>query len=187
MSLASDVAAQIRARIDAGELSPGDRLPPVRETAATEHVSAAVAGEAYAMLAREGRVVARVGRGTYVARAHARNGALVDVGVRRRPPTPSATLELQERLAAAQRPGSINLSAGVPVVDDEIAAAVAAELEAVVRSEGTAAPDATSRRDVGYVMGPILCQWRAHGWPGPTSITPSKIFRLARLTIAKRQ
>ena len=37
----------------------------------------------------------------------------------------------------AQRPGSINLSAGVPVVDDEIAAAVAAELEAVVRSEGT--------------------------------------------------
>ena len=68
MSLAADLAARLRDRIDRGELAPGERLPPVRELATAEHVSAAVAGEAYAMLAREGRVVSRVGRGTYVAR-----------------------------------------------------------------------------------------------------------------------
>jgi 2-aminoadipate transaminase len=164
MSLASEVAAQIRAQIDAGELAPGDRLPPVRTTAATAHVSAAVAGEAYAMLAREGRVVARVGRGTYVARGQAGNGALVDVGVRRRPPTPSATLELQERLAAAQRPGTINLSAGVPIVDDEIAAAVAAELEAVVRSEGTRLFAYGHPRGDPVLRDLVALAWRARGF-----------------------
>jgi DNA-binding transcriptional MocR family regulator len=171
MSLASEVAATIRARIDAGELAPGDRLPPVRETAATEHVSAAVAGEAYAMLAREGRVVARVGRGTYVSRASGGNGPLVEVGARRRPPTPSATLELQERLAAAQRPGSINLSAGVPVVDEEIAAAVATELEAVVRSEGTRLFAYGHPRGDPELRELVTAAWRARGYPAdPESV-----------------
>ena len=31
MSLAADLAARLRARIDTGELPPGERLPPVRE------------------------------------------------------------------------------------------------------------------------------------------------------------
>jgi DNA-binding transcriptional MocR family regulator len=136
MSLASDLATRLRARIDAGELAPGDRLAPVREVAETEHVSAAVAGEAYAMLAREGRVVSRVGRGTYVARTREGDGLLVDLGTNRRAAAASATLDLQERLAGAQRPGSINLSAGLPIVDARVAAAVSAELEAVVREEG---------------------------------------------------
>ena len=65
-------------------LPPGDRLPPVRELAPTEHVSAAVAGEAYVMLAREGRVVSRVGRGTYVARPREGDDPLVDLGAERR-------------------------------------------------------------------------------------------------------
>jgi 2-aminoadipate transaminase len=138
MSLAADLAARLRDRIDRGELPPGERLPPVRELATAEHVSAAVAGEAYAMLAREGRVVSRVGRGTYVARTREGDDLLVDLVPSRRAPAPSAILDLQERLAGAQRPGAINLSAGLPVVDDRVAAAVSAELEAVVREEGAA-------------------------------------------------
>ncbi len=136
MSLASELAARIRARIDAGDLAPGARLAPVRDVAEAEHVSAAVAGEAYGMLAREGRVVSRVGRGTYVARAREGDGVLVDLGLNRRTPASSATLDLQERLAGAQRSGSVNLSAGLPIVDPRVAAAVSAELEAVVREEG---------------------------------------------------
>ncbi len=138
MSLAAELAARLRSRIDTGELSPGDRLPPVRELAGTEHVSAAVAGEAYTMLAREGRVVSRVGRGTYVARTREGDDLLVELVPSRRAPAPSAILDLQERLAGAQRAGAINLSAGLPVVDDRVAAAVSAELEAVVREEGAA-------------------------------------------------
>ena len=130
MSLAAELAARLRSRIDAGELAPGDRLPPVRELATTEHVSAAVAGEAYAMLARESRVVSRVGRGTYVARPREGDDLLVELVASRRAPAPSAILDLQERLAGAQRAGAINLSAGLPVVDDRVAAAVSAELEA---------------------------------------------------------
>jgi DNA-binding transcriptional MocR family regulator len=136
MSLATDLAARLRSRIDAGELEPGARLPTVRDLARAEHVSPAVAGEAYAMLQREGRVVSRVGRGTYVARGRDDGGALVALGPNRRPPAVSATLDLQERLAGAQRPGTVNLSAGLPVVDPDVAAAVGAELEAVVREEG---------------------------------------------------
>ena len=136
MSLAAELAARLRSRIDAGELAPGDRLPPVRELATIEHVSAAVAGEAYAMLARESRVVSRVGRGTYVARTREGDDLLVVLVASRRAPAPSAILDLQERLAGAQRAGAINLSSGLPVVDDRVAAAVSAELEAVVRAEG---------------------------------------------------
>ncbi|CAA9551118.1 MAG: Transcriptional regulator, GntR family domain / Aspartate aminotransferase [uncultured Thermoleophilia bacterium] len=136
MSLATDLATRLRSRLDAGEWAAGERLPPVRELAVAEHVSVAVAGQAYALLGREGRIVARVGRGSYVARRRSGDDALVDLGPNRRPPAVSATLDLQERLAGARRSGSINLSAGVPEVDAEVAAAVATELEAVVREDG---------------------------------------------------
>ena len=136
MSLVTDLAADLRARIEAGEYPPGARLPPVRDLAREAHVSVAVAGEAYALLAREGRIVSRVGRGSYVARSREGGGALVDLGPNRRPPAVSPTLDLQERLAGARRSGSINLSAGIPLVDPAVAAAVAAEIEAVVREDG---------------------------------------------------
>ena len=136
MSLAAELAARLRSQIDAGTLSPGDRLPPVRELAATEHVSAAVAGESYAMLAARGpRRLPRRARHLRGPRPRGRRPA---GRARRQPPGAGAVgiLDLQERLAGAQRAGAINLSAGLPVVDDRVAAAVSAELEAVVREEG---------------------------------------------------
>jgi 2-aminoadipate transaminase len=163
MSLATELATRVRLRIDTGELPPGARLPPVRETAAAEHVSVAVAGKAYEMLAREGRVVARVGRGTYVARRHEDDGALVDLEPDRRAPALSATLDLQERLAGALRPGSVNLSAGLPIVDDAVASAVAAELEAVVRTDGSRLFGyGPARGDVG-LRHAVTAGWRARG------------------------
>ena len=112
-SLSQELAARLRADIDAGRLAPGERLPTVRELAAREHVSPAVAGQAYAQLARDGWVVARVGRGDVrLPPADGPRAPLVDLGLERRAGTVSATLELQERLAAAARPGSINLASG---------------------------------------------------------------------------
>ena len=111
----------------------------MRELAATEHVSPAVVGQAYAQLARDGWVVARVGRGTFVSRpADGPRAPLVDLGLDRRAGTVSATLELQERLAAAARPGSINLASGVPAIDPEVEAAVQAEIVRAVEQDADA-------------------------------------------------
>jgi 2-aminoadipate transaminase len=135
-TLAHTLAARLRAQIDDGELAPGARLPTVRELAAREHVSPAVAGQAYAQLARDGWVVARVGRGTYVARpSDGPRAPLVELGLDRRAGTVSATLELQEHLAAAVRPGSINLASALPAVDPSVADAVRAEIVRAVERD----------------------------------------------------
>ncbi len=164
MSLARDVAARIRAAIDLGEYAPGDRLPPVRDLALVEHVGSAVVGQAYAILAREGRIVSRVGRGTFVARHRpAVSAPLVDVMASRRGGTPSAALDLQERLAGIRRAGKIDLSAGLPIVDDAIAAAVSAELEAVVREEGARLFGYVAPRGDPALRGVAAAAWQARG------------------------
>ena len=135
-SLGQQLAARLRDRIDAGDFAPGERLPTVRELAAREHVSPAVVGQAYAQLARDGWVVARVGRGTFVSRpADGPRAPLVDLGLERRSGTVSHTLDLQERLAAAARPGSVNLASALPAVDPAVAAAVRAEIVAAVERD----------------------------------------------------
>jgi 2-aminoadipate transaminase len=138
-TLGQQLAARLRTRIDAGELAPGMRLPTVRELAAAEHVSPAVVGQAYAQLARDGWVVARVGRGTYVSRpADGPRAPLVDLGLDRRAGTVSATLDLQERLAAAARPGSINLASALPAIDPEVAEAVRRAIVIAVERDAAA-------------------------------------------------
>ncbi|UTX53923.1 aminotransferase-like domain-containing protein [Leucobacter aridicollis] len=62
----SAVAAQIRAEI--ADLSPGDKLPGVRELASRFKASAATISEALAELSALGLVRAEPGRGTFVAR-----------------------------------------------------------------------------------------------------------------------
>jgi DNA-binding transcriptional MocR family regulator len=163
MSLATDLAARLRARIDAGELVPGERLPAVRDLARTEHVSPAVAGEAYGLLQREGRLIARVGRGTYVARPRDGGGVLVDLGPHGRPAAVSASLDLQERLAGAVRPGAVNLSAGLPIVDPQVTAAVAAELEAVVREDGARLFQYGPARGDAGLREVVAAAWRGRG------------------------
>jgi 2-aminoadipate transaminase len=138
-SLSQELAATLRAQIDSGVLGPGERLPTVRELASREHVSPAVVGQAYAQLARDGWVVARVGRGTYVSRpADGPRAPLVDLGLERRPGTVSATLDLQERLDAAARAGSINLASALPAVDEQVAGAVRAEIVQAVEQDAAA-------------------------------------------------
>ncbi|WP_396451063.1 PLP-dependent aminotransferase family protein [Leucobacter aridicollis] len=62
----SAVAAQIRAEV--AELSPGDKLPGVRELSGRFHASAATISAALAELSALGLVRAEPGRGTFVAR-----------------------------------------------------------------------------------------------------------------------
>ncbi|MFJ4649459.1 GntR family transcriptional regulator, partial [Streptomyces bobili] len=60
------VADQIRARIGAGDLAPGDRLPSVAEISAEWGGSSSLATAAYRVLVEEGLVVSRHGAGHYV-------------------------------------------------------------------------------------------------------------------------
>ncbi len=58
---------QLAAIVGSGELSPGDRLPPVRQLAADLGLAPGTVNRAYRELERAGLVLSRAGRGTTVA------------------------------------------------------------------------------------------------------------------------
>ena len=61
------IAERLRALIAAGEMGPGDRLPPERKLAETFKVSRNSVREAIKALEEQGVVVSRTGAGTFVA------------------------------------------------------------------------------------------------------------------------
>ncbi|MEU3495383.1 GntR family transcriptional regulator [Kitasatospora cineracea] len=74
----AEIAAHYRTLIERGELSPGDRLPTLREVMREFGVAQKTAARAYAQLKSEGLTAATTGGGTVVA-AHlptARSGAV---------------------------------------------------------------------------------------------------------------
>lgn len=81
------IAAQIRSRIEQGELRPGDRVPSIRQIAQRWGVAVATATKVTALLRAEGLVEARVGSGTVVCASAA-------------PPPVDATV-----VPASRRPG----------------------------------------------------------------------------------
>ena len=162
MSLATDLAARLRARIDAGELAPGERLPAVRELAAVEHVSPAVAGEAYALLQREGgssraSAAARTSRGR--ATAAARWSTWPRTAGRPRSRRRSTCRSGWRRRA----PRAINLSAGLPIVDAAVPPPWRAEMEAVVREDGARLFQYGAPRGDAGLREVVAAAWRARG------------------------
>lgn len=84
---------QIRRRVAVGDWGPGQEIPSIRALAASTQVSVITIKRAFLELEREGVIVTRQGRGTFVAE----NVALGrDLRAR----------ELDERLAAAARLGT---------------------------------------------------------------------------------
>ncbi len=65
-SWAEQLHDQLRGLIQSGRLSPGQRLPPVRELAEALGVHFNTVARAYRLLAKEGWVALRHGRGAYV-------------------------------------------------------------------------------------------------------------------------
>lgn len=61
------IADSVRRRIACGDLSPGDKLAPVRRMAQEWGCTPGTVNRAYAALAEEGLVVGRRGKGTYVS------------------------------------------------------------------------------------------------------------------------
>jgi molybdate-binding protein/DNA-binding transcriptional regulator YhcF (GntR family) len=65
--LYQEIAENLRRRIATGQLTAGDRLPPVRELAAEWQCTPATVSRAYRTLSDEGLVASHPGRGTIVA------------------------------------------------------------------------------------------------------------------------
>ncbi len=100
------VRAQIATMIATGALSPGAKLPPIRQLAADLGLAANTVARAYRELESEGMVVSRVRHGTTVAA---------------QPPLPPR--EISRRLDAAAREfATVASQLGVPA--DEAEAAV---------------------------------------------------------------
>jgi DNA-binding transcriptional regulator YhcF (GntR family) len=80
--LGTQLAWRLRAAVASGALRAGDRLPPVRELAATAQVNVNTVRAVYARLAAQGVIVSEQGRGTFVrgggAGAQAELGELVE-------------------------------------------------------------------------------------------------------------
>ncbi|MGH2824954.1 MAG: PLP-dependent aminotransferase family protein, partial [Thermoleophilaceae bacterium] len=66
MSITQQLVDRISAAIEAGDLEPGEKLPPTRELAAQAEVNHLTAARVYRKLAELGYVSASVGRGTFV-------------------------------------------------------------------------------------------------------------------------
>ena len=66
VSLTQQLADRFVSAIDAGELEPGEKLPPTRELAELVGVNHLTAARVYRRLAELGYVTASVGRGTFV-------------------------------------------------------------------------------------------------------------------------
>jgi DNA-binding transcriptional MocR family regulator len=109
------IAAQLRASIEAGELRRGERLPTIRELAQSLGVNRDTIQLAYDALAAQGLVEAGVGRGTFVAQARAAGSSAAEGGSTE-PFTPALSALTQRLLAFERaRPQFGNATDAVPL------------------------------------------------------------------------
>ncbi|MBV9408718.1 MAG: PLP-dependent aminotransferase family protein [Candidatus Eremiobacteraeota bacterium] len=108
------IADALATAIERGELAPEDRLPPIRTLANELDVALVTVSQAYETLAAHGRVVSRVGRGTFVAPRPAEESPYA----RTWEPSLLSRGERMEgvldRLAQARAPGVISLASAHP-------------------------------------------------------------------------
>ena len=145
------IAGLVRARIVAGDLGPGERLPPVRALAAELGVGRHTIEEAYAKLAAEGLIEARVGQGTFVAMPYPEQAAAREerpaplpwVSGHREPIVTrgaiSAHQVLREALRPDRRPDQISFILGAPAADLFPVGELQRALNAALREEGAEA------------------------------------------------
>ncbi len=110
------LADQLVDVVEAGRLTAGDRLPAMRDLASALGCALVTVSQAYELLAARGRVVSRVGKGTFVAEPADRDKPFArrwepDVGRFARSPRLEGVME---QLTRATAPGAISLATGHP-------------------------------------------------------------------------
>ncbi|MGN6563228.1 MAG: GntR family transcriptional regulator, partial [Thermomicrobiales bacterium] len=141
------IAGVLRARIAAGDVRPGERVPAIRALAAELHVGRHTVEEAYAELMAEGLLETRVGQGTFVAvpLEHTRPAAPhADwVSGHREPIVTreaiSAHQVLREALRPDRAPDQISFILGAPAADLFPVGELQRALNATLREEGASA------------------------------------------------
>src|SRR3954469_9586782 len=146
--LGTQLAWNLRAAIDGGDLRLGDRLPPVRELARSARVNVNTVRSVYARLAQQGLISSEQGRGTFVTgAARADLAALVERAAheaRRRGVDPR---ELASALYARAAVGALReadpelgarraLRAEIEALDERLAAAGVPPVTGTARSGG---------------------------------------------------
>jgi 2-aminoadipate transaminase len=123
--LGQQLGDELRRRIQAGTLGPGERLPPVRGLASSLSVTPETVAGAYKRLVDEGYLRGEVGRGTFVAAPPLRaeedpfapfeaGGALPPFAG---PGPPGASSRNSELLRLASRPGVVSFAASVAALE----------------------------------------------------------------------
>ncbi len=142
------IASTLRARIAAGDLRAGERLPAIRALAAELGVGRHTVEEAYAELTAEGLLEARVGQGTFVAvppdggQGDGRAGAPWVSGHREPIVTGEAISPgqvLREALRPDRGPDQISFILGAPAADLFPVGELQRALNATLREEGAEA------------------------------------------------
>jgi DNA-binding transcriptional MocR family regulator len=139
--LGQQLVDELRRRVQAGSLGPGDRLPPVRGLASSLSVTPETVAGAYRRLVDEGYLRGEVGRGTFVAapplRAEEDPLAPFEAGGSLPPfaqgPTSSELLRL------ANRPGVVSFAASVAAQELTPVDALQSALIETLRDQGPSA------------------------------------------------
>jgi DNA-binding transcriptional MocR family regulator len=123
--LGQQVVDELRRRVQAGSLGPGERLPPVRGLAGVLGVTPETVAGAYKRLVDEGYLRGEIGRGTFVAAPPLRaeedplapfeaGGALPPFANPTTAPGPAANRDL---LRLASHPGLVSFAASVAALE----------------------------------------------------------------------
>jgi 2-aminoadipate transaminase len=145
--LGQQLVDELRRRVQAGSLGPGERLPPVRGLAATLKVTPETVAGAYKRLVDEGYLRGEIGRGTFVAAPPLRaeedplapfeaGGALPPFANQTATPGPPTGREL---LRLASHPGVVSFAASVAALELAPVEALRQALSDVLRRDGAAA------------------------------------------------
>ena len=138
--IGQQLADELRRRVQAGSLGPGDRLPAVRGLASSLSVTPETVAGAYKRLIDEGYLRGEVGRGTFVAapplRAEEDPLAPFEAGGSL---PPFASPQNRDLLRLASRPGLVSFAASVAAPELAPVEALQQALADVLQDEGPAA------------------------------------------------
>jgi DNA-binding transcriptional MocR family regulator len=142
--LGQQVVDELRRRVQAGSLGPGERLPPVRGLATVLGVTPETVAGAYKRLVDEGYLRGEIGRGTFVAAPPLRaeedplapfeaGGALPPFANPATTPGPPAQRDL---LRMASHPGLVSFAASVAALELAPAEALRQALSDALQTDG---------------------------------------------------
>jgi 2-aminoadipate transaminase len=175
VSLTQQLVERFAAAIEAGELAPGEKLPPTRQLAADVGVNHLTAARVYRRLAERGYVTASVGRGTFVRAltpaASDERGEDWQVYALPERETRYQEQVLADAFAYANAPGIVSLATGSSAPDFYPTADLARITADVFAEEGGAAISYLTAEGYLGLREQIAERGRRHGYAaGPEEI-----------------